>query len=86
MEMLLFPAFTFGLEEGPPAAVARAAGLVEETAQHHGIRFPVQGIFAHDHVGLPLLHRDARRVVSEPPGPAGLTGLARHEWETAFAA
>jgi glutamine amidotransferase len=41
-EMLLFLALTFGLEEDPPAAVARAVGLVEETAKRHGIGFPVQ--------------------------------------------
>ena len=41
-EMLLFLALTFGLEEDPPAAVARAVGVVEETAKRHGIGFPVQ--------------------------------------------
>jgi len=45
-EMLLFLALTFGLEDDPQAAVARAVGLVEETAQHHGIRFPMQGTLA----------------------------------------
>ena len=41
-EMLFFLALTFGLESDPPAAVARAVGLVEETAQRHGVPFPVQ--------------------------------------------
>ena len=41
-EMLFFLALTFGLEEDPPAAVARAVGLVEETARRHGIGDPVQ--------------------------------------------
>ncbi len=41
-EMLLFLARTFGLEEDPPAAVARAVGVVEETARRRGIAFPVQ--------------------------------------------
>jgi glutamine amidotransferase len=41
-EVLLFLARTFGLEEDPPAAVARAVGVVEETARRHGITFPVQ--------------------------------------------
>ena len=45
-EMLLFLALTFGLEDDPPTAVARAVGLVEETAQRHGIRFPMQGTMA----------------------------------------
>jgi predicted glutamine amidotransferase len=41
-EILLFLALTYGLEEDPPSAVARAVGLVEETARRHGITFPVQ--------------------------------------------
>ena len=41
-EMLLFLALTFGLEDDPPAAVARTLGLVEEVAQRHGIGFPMQ--------------------------------------------
>lgn len=41
-EMLFFLALTFGLEQDPPTAVARAVGLVEETAKRHGIGFPVQ--------------------------------------------
>ena len=41
-ELLFFLALTFGLEQDPPAAVARAVGLVEETARRHGIGDPVQ--------------------------------------------
>ncbi len=41
-EMLFYLALTFGLEEDPPTAVARAVGLVEETARRHGIDDPVQ--------------------------------------------
>ena len=41
-EMLFFLALTFGLEHDPPAAVARAVGLVEDTARRHGIADPVQ--------------------------------------------
>lgn len=41
-EMLLFLALSFGLEHDPPTAVARAVGLVEDTARKHDIRFPVQ--------------------------------------------
>ncbi len=41
-EMLFYLALTFGLEHDPPAAVARAVGLVEETARSHGIAEPVQ--------------------------------------------
>ena len=41
-EVLFFLALTFGLEHDPPAAVARAVGLVEEVGRAHGIAFPVQ--------------------------------------------
>ena len=41
-EMLFFLALTFGLEDDPPTAVARAVGLVEATAREHGIDDPVQ--------------------------------------------
>lgn len=41
-EMLFFLALTFGLQDDPSAAVARAVGLVEEVAARHGIADPVQ--------------------------------------------
>lgn len=41
-ELLFFLALTFGLTEDPPAAVARAVGLVEETGRRHGVESPVQ--------------------------------------------
>jgi glutamine amidotransferase len=41
-EMLFFLALTCGLEHDAPGAVARAVGLVEETARRHGIEDPVQ--------------------------------------------
>ena len=41
-EMLFFLALTFGLEDDPPAAVARAVGFVEDVASRHGIADPVQ--------------------------------------------
>ncbi len=41
-EMLFFLAMTFGLMDDPPAAVARAVGLVEATGRRHGIEHPVQ--------------------------------------------
>ncbi|WP_370615244.1 class II glutamine amidotransferase [Mumia sp. Pv 4-285] len=41
-ELFFFLALTFGLTEDPPAAVARAVGLIEETAQRYGVSFPVQ--------------------------------------------
>ena len=41
-EVFFFLALTFGLTEDPPAAVARAVGFIEDTAQRNGIAFPVQ--------------------------------------------
>ena len=41
-EVFFFLALTLGLEEDPPAAVARAVGLVEETGRRHDVAFPVQ--------------------------------------------
>jgi predicted glutamine amidotransferase len=41
-EMLFFLALTFGLPDDPPAAVARAVGLVEATGRRHGVDQPVQ--------------------------------------------
>jgi len=41
-EVLFYLALTFGLQDDPPAAVARAVGLVEEVGRAHGVAFPVQ--------------------------------------------
>jgi len=41
-EMFFYLALTFGLEADPPAAVARAVGLIEEIGRKHGEQFPVQ--------------------------------------------
>jgi predicted glutamine amidotransferase len=41
-ELFFFLALTFGLEEDPPSAVARAVGLVEETGHRHGVANPIQ--------------------------------------------
>ena len=40
-ETLFFLALTFGLEEDPPNAVARAVGFIEEVGHRHGIEYPV---------------------------------------------
>ena len=45
-EVLFFLALTFGLEDDPPLAIARAIGLVEEVAAKRGIPFPMQGTIA----------------------------------------
>jgi predicted glutamine amidotransferase len=41
-ELFFYLALTFGLEDDPPAAVARAVGLIEEVGRRHGEEFPVQ--------------------------------------------
>jgi glutamine amidotransferase len=41
-EVFFFLALTFGLEQDPPAAVAEAVGLIEDTGRRHGIDFPIQ--------------------------------------------
>jgi predicted glutamine amidotransferase len=40
-ETLFYLALTFGLTEDPPAAVARAVGLVEDVGHRHGVQYPV---------------------------------------------
>jgi predicted glutamine amidotransferase len=40
-ETLFFLALTFGLADDPPAAVARAVGLVEDVGRRHGVEYPV---------------------------------------------
>jgi predicted glutamine amidotransferase len=41
-ELLFYLALTFGLEDDPVAAVARAVGLVEKVGRAHDVAFPVQ--------------------------------------------
>lgn len=41
-ELFFHLALTFGLEEDPPGAVARAVGLIEETGRRHGVEHPIQ--------------------------------------------
>jgi len=41
-EIFFYLALTFGLEDDPPAAVARAVGLIEETGRRHGVEHPIQ--------------------------------------------
>jgi glutamine amidotransferase len=45
-EVLFLVALTFGLENDPPGAVARALGLVEATGREHGVEHPFQGTIA----------------------------------------
>ena len=41
-ELFFYLALTFGLEDDPPTAVARAVGLIEETGRRHGVEHPIQ--------------------------------------------
>ncbi|MEU3605364.1 class II glutamine amidotransferase [Streptomyces sp. NPDC035033] len=41
-EVMFYLALTFGLEQDPPAAVARMAGVVERVGRKHGVEFPLQ--------------------------------------------
>ncbi|MEU9559653.1 class II glutamine amidotransferase [Streptomyces fumanus] len=41
-EVMFYLALTFGLEQDPPTAVARMAGLVEEVGRAHGVEYPLQ--------------------------------------------
>jgi glutamine amidotransferase len=45
-EILFHLALTFGLEDDPPTAVARAIGLVEDVGHRHGVEYPMQGTIA----------------------------------------
>ena len=45
-ELLFYLALSFGLEDDPPDAVARAIGLVEAVGEQHGVRYPFQGTVA----------------------------------------
>ena len=45
-EVLFHLALTFGLEDDPVDAVARAIGMVEEVGARHGVRHPFQGTVA----------------------------------------
>jgi predicted glutamine amidotransferase len=45
-ELLFYIALTFGLEEDPPTALARAIGLVEEVGYAKGVKYPFQGTVA----------------------------------------
>ena len=45
-ELLFYLALTFGLEDDPPDAVARAIGLVEEVGYRKGVKYPFQGTIA----------------------------------------
>jgi predicted glutamine amidotransferase len=45
-ELLFYIALTFGLEDDPPEAVARAIGLVEDVGYAKGVKDPFQGTIA----------------------------------------
>jgi predicted glutamine amidotransferase len=41
-ETFFYLALTFGLEDDPPSAVAKAVGFIEETGRKHGVENPMQ--------------------------------------------
>ena len=41
-EVFFHLALTFGLEDDPPSAVARAVGFIEATGRAHGVELPIQ--------------------------------------------
>jgi glutamine amidotransferase len=41
-EVFFYLALTFGLEDDPPAAVARAVGLIEAVGERHDVAVPIQ--------------------------------------------
>jgi predicted glutamine amidotransferase len=41
-EILFYLALTLGLEDDPPAAIARAVGIVEDVGRRHGVEHPIQ--------------------------------------------
>ena len=45
-EVLFYLALTFGLQDDPPDAVARAIGFVEACGRQRGVTFPFQGTIA----------------------------------------
>ena len=45
-EVLFYLALTFGLEDDPPDAVARAIGFVEACGRQRGVTYPFQGTIA----------------------------------------
>ena len=45
-EVLFYLALTFGLEDDPPDAVARAIGFVEACGRRRGVQYPFQGTIA----------------------------------------
>ncbi len=45
-ELLFYLALSFGLEDDPPDAVARAIGLVEDVGRRRGVTYPFQGTIA----------------------------------------
>ena len=45
-EVLFYLSLTLGLEDNPPAALARALGLVEDYGRRQGVKYPFQGTVA----------------------------------------
>ena len=81
-EVLFYLALSFGLEDDPPGAVARAIGFVEAAGRKRGVTYPFQGTIAtSDGEGLwvvPLLNRGHLAVaVLQPRRPRGPAAVSR---------
>ena len=81
-EVLFYLALSFGLEDDPPAAVARAIGFVEAAGRQARCHVPVPGHDRHQRrrgpVGVPLLQRGHLAVaVLQPRRPRGAAAVSR---------
>jgi predicted glutamine amidotransferase len=71
-EVLFCLALTFGLEDDPPGAVARAIGLVEACGRARGVEYPFQGTIATtDGESLWAFRYSIAQEMQRTPGMAG---------------
>ena len=92
-EVLFYLALSFGLEDDPPEAVARAIGFVEACGRRRGVTYPFQGtiattdgerlwVFRYSSEGNSrslFFSRDVRAVRQLYPGPGDpARGVRRH--------
>ena len=87
-ETFFYLALTFGLEDDPPSAVARAVGLIEDVGRKHGIEHPIQMTVAtsdgttvwafplleRGQVALALLLDQGEHAARALPRPRGVAG------------
>ena len=90
-ETFFFLALTFGLEDDPPAAVAKAVGFIEATGRKRGVEHPIQGTvatsngesiwafrYSSEHESRSLFFSTAVTGAAEPlPGQSPVSGRRR---------